>query len=615
MSGENMPLAASRNGNIYKDAIDPNIVWYLPAVGLASGDEQIFRFPAAQTGPDATGNPVNECNLTFAFKKTMPNDVVSFKAQNPTLEFREIPHQKTSSSPSVQSAFFVMSGMLASCNLTPSGNDLLIFAATLKGGAVRTAYEGFRLTGNLNYFIIYMIRVLQTDGPRTIVAPGFGCTAFKPIGRVFGAQEFQLAYTVSVGGRTRYIFDLDDLIAFDAKATKFSEVTALGNVSERFPSISQLFVSRLSRGIMMIPARYVILRGRDGCAAACQAVLDTGSATSDSMFTFSFTLIPDINPVELAQLLAEVQAHPSTRGSVLEPPAAFNLADGSTLSTPFATSVRYEAGSATAHSAALSVTVKEQAGQLAVANANAFMTQLRSSREPFLTGSIKIKLDDALPTRIEVPVLLSFKQTQRIDDEFRSQLDEATGVMTLDNASVLDLLVARAALLGTGDATIVNVGQVIRSGQSIRLPLPPDQPGLSVQTDAELAVADGALSIPDFFRVLRFNAVDVQETQYLLAISADTVKFQTRAIDRIEVSITLANLSGVPAPPLLLLKERPTDSTHVLVPIVQAVTNLPAMLGFVVHFTDASKPPVRFTLQNDFVREPIFVLKDGDIAG
>jgi hypothetical protein len=362
----------------------------------------------------------------------------------------------------------------------------------------------------------------------------------------------------------------------------------------------------------------VILRERGSCAAACQAVVDSASPSAGSKFQFAFTLVPDINPIELVQLIAEINARPDSRGSTLELPTSVNLATGSTLSTPFAASVRYEAGSGTPNTVALSVEISDQPGGApAVAIANAFMTQLRNIHEPFLTGSIKIKLDDAFPTRIDVPVLLSFKETQRSNatDEFSVQVDQAGAKLTVSSASAFDLFVARMALLGPHSTTVVPLGQVVRKGQSTSVPVATDRVGLNVLVDCELAIGDDALSISDFFKLLQFSAIDVQDTQYLLAVNAGAVNFQARAIDRIEVVITLANMPTVSVPPLMLLKDHAADSTHVIVPIERAVTNLDASVLVVAHFIDAARPPARFTLRNDFVQHPIVVLNDANIEG
>jgi hypothetical protein len=622
MTSVNIPLNSSRNGNIYRDAVDPNIVWYLPSIGIATGAEQAFRFAATQTGPDAAGKPILQGNLTFMLKKTMPNDVAAFKAANPTLEFREIPPHKTSSSPGMQAGLFRRNAsfagfVLGGTNLTDGGNGLLVFNISMKGDQVLAMYDDLKITKDLSYILIYLITVQQPDGPSTINAPGSGLTVTKPLGDAFADERFQVAYTVTVGQTTRLIFHHEDLAVFNASQSEFQELTALEDVNGRYPSISRLFVGRLDRGITVIPSRYVILRERGSCAASCQAVVDSASTTAGSKFQFAFTLVPDVNPIELVQLQAEINARADTSGCTLELPMSFNLATGSTLSTSFASSILFEAGSATPNTVALSVEIDEHPGsEPAVATANAFLTQLRKLREPFLTGSIKIKLDDTLPTRIDVPVLLSFKETQRLStgDEFSVQVDEANGTVTLISASAFDLFVAQVALLGPQNIIVVNVGQVVHAGQSFSLALPADHASLHAQVDCDLAVGDDALSIPDFFRLLQFNAVDVQETQYLLSVNASAVKFQSRGIDRIEVSIGLQNMPTASIPSLLLLKERTQDSTHVVVPIVQAVTKLEGTLAFGVHFADATRQPALFTLENDFVQHPIFVLIDAEIV-
>ena len=132
--------------------------------------------------------------------------------------------------------------------------------------------------------------------------------------------------------------------------------------------------------------------------------------------------------------------------------------------------------------------------------------------------------------------------------------------------------------------------------------------------DCELAIRDDPLPVSQLLKFLELKTVDVQDTQHLLAVNAGAVNFDARAIERIEVMISLNNLPAISIPPLLLLKERAADSTHALVPVVQAITELDGTLLFTVHFLDASRVPLRFTRPNDFVQNPIFILNDGDIA-
>jgi hypothetical protein len=437
------------------------------------------------------------------------------------------------------------------------------------------------------------------------------------LNRIFASDRYQFAFTVTVGQTTRLIFHHDDLATFNSGQSEFEEVTVLGNINERYPSISQLFVSRLSREITIIPSRYVILREHGSCAAACQAVVDSASTTGGSKFELTFTLVPDVNPTELLRLHEEINTRADMHGSPLKLPTSINLASGSTLSTSFVSSFQYQAGPNTPNSIELFIEIKDQPGaQLAVASVNAFLTLLRRIHEPLLTGSIRLKLDEVFPTRIDVPVVLSFKATQRGDntmEEFSLQVDEANANVVLTSSSAFDLFVTRVALVGVQNTAIVNFNQVVQNGQSIGLPLPADHTNLKVFTDCELAIGDDTLSIPSFFKFFQFNAVDVQDTQYLFAVNAGEVGFQVKAIDRIEVDIILTSVSTVSIPPLLLLKERTSDSTHALVPIVQAVTTLDSSLLFTVHFLEQNKPPSRFTRQNDFVQHPIFLLNDIDV--
>jgi hypothetical protein len=244
--------------------------------------------------------------------------------------------------------------------------------------------------------------------------------------------------------------------------------------------------------------------------------------------------------------------------------------------------------------------------------------------EPFLTGSVKLKLDENSPTGIDVPVLLSFKETQNGSavDEFSSSINFApsgTATVTLTSASVFDLFVNRVALRGAGHKIDEDIGQAVPGGGSISVSFPvrfdPVVPVTwKTMVDCELAIRDDPVPVSQLLKFLELRTVDVQDTQHLLAVNAGAVNFDARAIERIEVMISLNNLPAISIPPLLLLKERAADSTHALVPIVQAITELDGTLLFTVHFLDPNRVPLSFTRQNDFVQNPIFILNDGDIA-
>src|SRR5208337_2318641 len=93
--------------------------------------------------------------------------------------------------------------------------------------------------------------------------------------RKFAAYCYQLKYDMTVAGTTRPILGVEDLRSFDIKQTEFTELRLFGDLSDRYQSIRNLFLGVLSHTIVVIPFRYVILREKETCAAACHALLDS----------------------------------------------------------------------------------------------------------------------------------------------------------------------------------------------------------------------------------------------------------------------------------------------------------------------------------------------------
>src|SRR5258708_31786526 len=113
----------------------------------------------------------------------------------------------------------------------------------------------------------------------------------------------------------------------------------------KYPSFSRLYIGVLSRTIIAIPARYAITRGSTGCAALCQALLDSSpTSTSGCRFQFAFSLAPVISPIDLLQLSQDIGAYPGSKDCTLQLPTQFDSGATSTLVTPFKSSCVYAGG-------------------------------------------------------------------------------------------------------------------------------------------------------------------------------------------------------------------------------------------------------------------------------
>ncbi len=66
--------------------------------------------------------------------------------------------------------------------------------------------------------------------------------------------------------------------------------------------------------------------------------------------------------------------------------------------------------------------------------------------------------------------------------------------------------------------------------------------------------------------------------------------------------------------PLTLNKNLRSDSTHIVIPLQNAVFALTGTVNVTVHFVDPSDA-LTFTVENDFTAEPVLVLLQSDIDG
>jgi hypothetical protein len=325
--------------------------------------------------------------------------------------------------------------------------------------------------------------------------------------------------------------------------------------------------------------------------------------------------VPHVSSIDILLLLNELNARPEAElhGLSLHLPKSFNLGPDAAILTSFLTSFRYMEGVIDPHNISLSVEIKEQLGGTpAVANANLFIAQLRGSH-PFLMGTVGIRLDDAFSTPINVPVLLNFSQTQANSPAgLTLRLDEANQKAVLENGSSFDLRVSRIALLTPKTVTVAAVGQVVLAKSSLSIDLPADHVGLSLLSDCELVTA-ADLSKTDLFKLVQFQTVDVQNTQYLLSVNATAVNFVGRAIDQIEIVIALSGTPESSVATLAVRKDRLFDSSRILLPFAQAMIELNAILLLKVRFIDATRAPIQFTLENDFGQHPIFQITDANI--
>ncbi len=442
-----------------------------------------------------------------------------------------------------------------------------------------------------------------------------------PLGLKYNQDGYQLKYTVETTAPPvpkHVILNADDLRAFSGKQSEFTELKALGDISQKYPTLSRAYIGVYSRTIVVVPQRYSIVCSRAGCAALCVALVDSSAADgSKCKFEFDFTIAPEVSRIELGKLIQEVGARKDLQGYTVKLPEFLHETPPSTLMTAFMTSVAFGSGTY-AQSFSVTVSIYDDGSQSpAVANANLFISRLCLGTGTDLIGSLSLKLDDGYQQPVLSTIDLNFAHTAQTD-VIAVEIDDAPAQIKLTNESPLDIqLVGYALVLPTADTAAGGNGAqtfaiteipdsvTLPAKSSITVPLPSDHAGLTIATDAQLVIP-APMTKADIGRFLNFQTADVQETQYIVAVNGAGVDF--KKVDSILANITFSTLPNVAPRPLSLNKNVHADSTHILIPLENAVFSLPGTVSLTIHFADAGVKDLVFTVDNDFTSEPVLIL-------
>lgn len=671
---ESLPLMSSRVGNLFIDRNDAKLHWYLPDFALADDIDPGFAFTASQSGQDSDGHPFNAAKLTLRLHKSMPDDAVKFSQDNPSAKLQEIPLAEMSV---LLTSFYTDDNgqelqRTFSASFMEVGDSFsqLIFDGTILGKSVIGLYQDLRLFGkaviklSASYQVwsqpqtVFLPGVLMrplvlraadssaneiraeigadTVKGRVVAAPFFRSQSFAPepalraqpaeanlvqtrqgwekrlpLGLKYNQDGYQLEYTVSTATITKHVIrDVDDLQEFSLSQSEFTELKALGDISARYPSLSRAYIGVLSRSIVVIPQRYSIIRNHVGCAALCMALVDSAATDgSKCKFEFDFAIAPEVSRIEFLKLAEEVSSRAELKGYTLKLPEFLHDAPPSTLQTAFKSSVQFAAGTDT-HTFAVTVVIHDVGAQTpAVANANLFIMRLCSGTGAELVGSLSLKLDDGYADPVLSPIVLNFSHTSGTD-EVKVEIDEVSAQINLTNRSPLDLQFSRYALVKGSTLTEFPDTLTLPANSSSFVPLPVDHSGLKFAADSQLVVPT-RMTKSDIAKFLQFQTMDVQETQYVVAVDSSGVDF--KRIDSIVASVTFGTLPSVVPRPLNLNKNLRADSTHIVIPLENAVFSLPGTVNLAVRFVDPGISNLSFTIENDFTSEPVLILLQSDI--
>lgn len=444
----------------------------------------------------------------------------------------------------------------------------------------------------------------------TIVSDPF--TVTLPLEEKYAAPGYARSFTITDNNGVRPIISINDLKNFNTSQSEFSQFTALGDIPSQFPSFSRLYIGALSRTIVAVPATYGILRSKDGTAAQCQALLDsTTGGSGAAKFQFAFLLGPVVSPFDLFALQAALAANPQSRNCILTLPQRLDSAQPMTVSTPFESSAACTAGPQPG-TFQLDVVISDgSVTGSAVANANLFLKQLSTTVAPYLSGSFGILLDDAYPHPVAASVVVNLNDTSG-SDEISYNIAADGSAIQLVNTSPLDLQVSRYAIINGASAPPENLNQTIPAQQSFTLSDKASSPAIALLVDRTLAL-EKPFTKQALQRYVAFVTQDVQNVNYQIGVVANGVNFAAMGIAEIDITVTIPSLPTVTVPNSTLTALSLASNAVITLPIQNAITSLSAVIAFTVKPTDTTKANVQFTVINDFVDQPVYVLESASI--
>ena len=429
-----------------------------------------------------------------------------------------------------------------------------------------------------------------------------------PLGSSFAGDPVRSRYTITASGMTRAIIDVGDLRNFAAPRSEYRELTSLGPVPDRYPSLRSLYLGQVSRTVVAIPARYGIVRSSSGCLAQCDAVVDDSpNSLTGSRFEFTFTVAPVIDPLDLARLRADLATSPEAQGRPLQVtlPSGLDPRTAPAFTGPTAAEASVGDGPAP-HTLVVAVSIKDEAASPAITGVNLFLHQLAAAVTP-MTGQAAIRLDDSFPTPVTTSIVLGLGTTADSDD-LSVTIDPAAGAVTVANAGPLALRLTGLVSSGTQGIAQTAADIALAAGGKTQLGLPAGAATVAVQRHLDLPDPMPQHSLFDY---VHLEVQTIQSVQYSLGFNATAVNFAAASIAQIDLTLTLDDLPALAVPALTLTAPHRVDSVHVTVPIGAVVVGLSATVTVTVTTADGS---VRHAeLHHDFLTDPIAVLTPAEL--
>jgi hypothetical protein len=429
-------------------------------------------------------------------------------------------------------------------------------------------------------------------------------TSTLQLGSAFSADQYRPRYTITpAGGTTRPIIDVNDLREFDVDRSEFRELTSLGDVQRRYPSLARLYYGQVTGTVIAVPVQYGIVCGSKGCAARLDAVVDP-AGLSGSRFHLTFVLAPVVDPIDFARLAHDLASVPEAqnRGLTLRLPGGLDSRGPATLGGLAAASASYANGQEEG-ALLLAVDIADSGTTPAVVNVNLFLTQL-TTPGPTLFGQIGVRLDDIYTPVVNSSVILNLTSTSNTDDILVT-LAGSPAVPSVTNQAPFDLHITAFADIAA-NVTEINIDERLASAQTLALP--------GADPAAQSIAVSRSIPVPNPFpRQALFSYVDVhtenvQTIRHALIVNATAVDFTARQISQADIQFTLKDLPTIPVNSLTLTPAHRVDEVAVTIPIVAAITALNVTLTVTITGTDRSQRQVE--LSNDFAANPIYLITD-----
>lgn len=432
------------------------------------------------------------------------------------------------------------------------------------------------------------------------------------LGLTFQKDVYRPRYTITSAGVQRPIIDVNDLAQFASVRSEYRELTSLGDVQARYPSFRRLYLGQVSGTVVAIPANYGIVRSSTGTDAHCEAVVDPSPASlSGCRFQFTFTLAPQIDPIDLAQLAHDIPGLPEAAGRSLQLtlPTGLDPRTPASLSGFPAESIEFSDG-VDPHSLLLQVTIADEGTTPAITRVSVFLNQLVAPVGTPLFGTVAVRLDDVYTPPVQTSVLLNLRATADSDDLAVSISEAVPPAAVITNHAPFDLQLLRSAMLAQGALAVSSLnGATLASGQTATLPG-------EVATASAVFVAR-TLALPSPFpeaallSYVSIHTATVQQVQHALTVDATAVDFAAASITQLDIQFKITGLPDLPIDSITLTSSHAVDFVHVLVPIGAVVVGL----STIVTISIASPQGVRqVNVTHDFLDDPILILSNAQLA-